>query len=334
VTSGAPIYAILVIVWALVLIPMWLRRHDEAQETKSADRFARAMGTLRRSETGAVGAPNPREVVMPARSSASHDTQIIVTGPAGTVTPAARAAARRRNVLGVLVGLLLVTFTVAMLGRLPMWTVAIPALLVGGFLVVARRLVALAADIKRRQQKRATLAEAARAAEARYAGSAGARRGGRAVEPAPMATPQRIVARELLEMDDDAALPEGAWHAVPTTLPTYVTAPRATRMPRVLDLTHPGQWTGAVMVEQARGTLAAESTAEGEMRVETFEITVPRDPAVRAGVLVEPASYADRYIEDDGAVEALAGEDELDTLLGDPRTGVDLPAPMRRAANG
>jgi hypothetical protein len=336
VTSGAPIYAILVIVWALVLIPMWLRRHDEAQETKSADRFARAMGTLRRSETGAVGAPTPREVVMPARSSASHDTQIIVTGPAGTVTPAALAAARRRRVLGVLVGLLLVTFTVAMLGRLPMWTVAIPALLVGGFLVVARRQVALAADIKRRQQKRATLAEAARAAEARYAEGAGARRGGRAVDPAPMAAPSsRIVASELLDLEHDAADADGSWNAVPTTLPTYVTAPRATRMPRVLDLTHPGQWTGAVMVEQARGTLAAEATAEGEMRVETFEITVPRDPAVRAGVIVEPATYADRYVVDDGAVEALDGEDELDSLLGDPRTGVELPAAqMRRAANG
>ena len=333
VTSGAPIYAILVVVWALVLIPMWLRRHDEAQETKSADRFARAMGTLRRSESGSVGVPTPRSIVVPARSSASHETQVIVTGPRGTVTPAGRAAVRRRRVLGVLVGLLLITSTVAVLGRLPLWAIAVPGVLVLGFLVVARRQVALAADIQRRQEKRATLAEAARAAEARYAGSAGARRGGRAVDPAPLAPPQRIVASELLVVDDDAALPDGAWHAVATTLPTYVTAPRATRMPRVLDLTHPGQWTGAVMVEQARGTLAAESTVEGEMRVETFEITVPRDPAVRAGVLVEPASYSDRFIEDDGAVEALGAEDELDALLDDPRSGVELPS-WRRAANG
>ena len=333
-TSGAPIYAILVIVWALVLIPMWLRRHDEAQESKSADRFARAMGTLRRSETGSLGAPASREVVMPARSSASHDTQIVVTGPRGTVTPAGRAAERRRRVLGVLVGLLLVMFTVAMLGRAPMWVVMLPAGLVVGFLVVARRQVALADDIARRRERRATLADAARAAEARYAAGAGARRGGRAVDPAPVAVPHRIVASELLAVDhEDAA--DGAWHAVPTTLPTYVTAPRATRMPRVLDLTHPGSWTGAVMVEQARDTRAAQATAEGEMRVETFEITVPRDPAVRAGVLVEPSSYADRFVADDDAADDLAGQGDLDTLLDDPRTGVDLPAArMRRAANG
>ena len=42
------IYAVIIGMWALVLVPMWLRRHDEAQESKSADRFARAMGTLRR----------------------------------------------------------------------------------------------------------------------------------------------------------------------------------------------------------------------------------------------------------------------------------------------
>ena len=34
-----------------------------------------------------------------------------------------------------------------------MWAVAVPAVLVGGFLVVARRQVALAADIKRRFPK-------------------------------------------------------------------------------------------------------------------------------------------------------------------------------------
>ena len=120
---------------------------------------------------------------------------------------------------------------------------------------------------------------------------------------------------------------------MPTTLPTYVTAPRATRMPRVIDLTTPGAWTGAAMVEQARTTLAAQAVGAGEMRVETFEITVPRDPAVRAGVLVEPATYADRFVEDDAALGALAEQDDLETLLEDPRTGVELPA-WRRAANG
>jgi hypothetical protein len=67
--------------------------------------------------------------------------------------------------------------------------------------------------------------------------------------------------------------------------------------------------------------------------VGTFEIAVPRDPAVRAGVMVEPSAYADRFVEDDVEVAALASEDDLDELLADPRTGVHGPT-WRRAANG
>ena len=110
------------------------------------------------------------------------------------------------------------------------------------------------------------------------------------------------------------------------------------------------------MVEKARESLAAEPVAEGAMRVESFEIAVPRDPQVRAGVYGEDtgsavpaapsapaarrdsryrdASYAERYVADGSEIEALAAdEDELDSLLGDPRTGVHGPT-WRRAANG
>lgn len=332
--GGGLIYAVIVGMWALVLIPMWLRRHDEAQETKSADRFARAMGTLRRSDPGSLGSASAREVVMPGRPASSRETQVVVTGPRGAATPSGAAAERRRLVLGVLAGVLLVWMTVVLVGRLPVWSLLLPSLLVGGFLVAARRQVALAVEIKRRQERRTTLAAAARAAEARYGAAEGqARRGGRAVDPAPQVTPAHVAPTASIEIRSEVAAPDGSWHAVPTTLPTYVTAPRATRMPRVIDLTTPGSWTGAAMVEQARGTLAAEAVAEGEMRVETFEITVPRDPAVRAGVLVEPSTYADRYVEDDAALGSLAEQDDLDTLLEDPRTGVELPD-WRRAANG
>jgi hypothetical protein len=322
------IYAVIVGMWALVLIPMWLRRHDEAQESKSADRFARAMGTLRRDEPATLGTVSHREVMMPGRPAASHDSQVSVSG--STVRPAAQAAARRRRVLTVLVGLLLVTVVVALLRRVPMWTIAVPAVLVVGFFVTARRQVARTADIRRRRDRRSTLADAARAAEARLGAAEGrARRGGRVVDPAPVAEQARVAE----PVPAHAVASDQAWHAVPTTLPTYVTAPRATRMPRVIDLTTPGSWSGAAMVAQARETLATESDGDDGMRVETFEIAVPRDPAVRAGVLVEPQTYADRFVEDDLAVEAWDDDDDLETLLEDPRTGVDLPA-WRRAANG
>ena len=326
------LYAAIIGMWAVVLVPMWLRRHDEAQESKSADRFARAMGTLRRGDAGSSVGASHREVLMPRRPSSVRATQVVVTGPRGTVPPAAAAAERRRRVLGVLVLLLLLWVTLALLHTVPRWTAVVPVVLVGGFLVVARRQTSLATDLKRRQARRVTLAEAAREADARYgAGQGQARRGGRSMAPSPVAEPRP--AERTAEASQHLRASGDSWHAVPTTLPTYVTAPRATKIPRVIDLTTPGSWTGAAMVEQARETLAIEPVAEGEMLVGTFEIAVPRDPAVRAGVMVEPSTYSDRFVEDDVEVAALAAEDDLDDLLADPRTGVH-GATWRRAANG
>ncbi|MFN8158643.1 MAG: hypothetical protein U0R68_14605 [Candidatus Nanopelagicales bacterium] len=354
--GGSLIYAVLIGMWAVILVPMWLRRHDEAQESKSADRFARAMGTLRRSgswSSSGSGVP-VREVLMPRRPASAHDTQVVVTGPTAAASPAAAAAARRRNVLAVLGALLVGWIVLVVMHKVPTWSLVVPAGLVVGFLVVARRQVALAAEMRRRQLRRSTLADAAREAETRYAGGT-ARRGGRAVDPAPVRTQAPVAAPAARAAEPVAA--EGSWSAVPTTLPTYVTAPRATRVPRVIDLTTPGSWSGAAMVEKARESLAAEPVAEGAMRVESFEIAVPRDPQVRAGVYGEdstaaapaqaPAargerrdaryrdsSYAERYVADGSEIEALAAEDdELDSLLGDPRTGVHGPT-WRRAANG
>ena len=329
--SGAGlIYAVIIGMWALVLVPMWLRRHDEAQESKSADRFARAMGTLR----GGSASRSSREVLMPRRPASVHDTEVIVTGSRGEKSPAAKAASRRRRVLAVLGALVVVWVVLVVLHRVPRWSAAVPALLVLGFLVVARRQVSLAAEMRRRQVRRSTLADAAREADARYSGERGsARRGGRAMDPAP-AREAAPVAVPPATTAVHAATGTDAWSAVPTTLPTYVTAPPATRVPRVIDLTTPGSWSGAAMVEKARETLATEPMVDGAMRVESFEITVPRDPSVRASVFVEPATYAERFVSDDAAIESLTtADDDLDSLLGDPRTGVHGPT-WRRAANG
>ncbi len=323
--------------WALVLVPMWLKQHDENRETKSADRFARAMGTLRRSRGDSDATPAQREVLMPGRSASVRETQVVVTGPRAERSPAAQAATRRRRTLLVLLGLLTVVLALGAARVVPLVAAVAPLALVLGFLVVARRQVTRAADIRARQERRTALAEAARAADERYAlGSTVARRGGRAVDPAPVSDRRGELQTEAPYVAFTGT--DGAWHAVATTLPTYVTAPRATKMPRVIDLTHPGAWTGAAMVEQARSTLAAEPVDEGGMRVETFEIAKPREgqaiepvePSVR-----EPAAYSDRYVEDDDTFEALGSHEDLDALLEDPRTGVDLPGDgYRRAANG
>ena len=135
-----------------------------------------------------------------------------------------------------------------------------------------------------------------------------------------------------------AATGTDSWNAVPTTLPTYVTAPRATSVPRVIDLRTPGAWSGAEMVKQARESLAPQQVADGEMRIETFEIVVPREtapaptkPATRNSR--RTSSYAEQYVDDALGFEGLDDEGELEALLTDPRTGVRLPT-YRKAANG
>jgi hypothetical protein len=332
--GAAFIYLALIGMWALVLVPLFLRRHDQAQESRSADRFARAMGSLRLDSRGTASAGESRALLMPRRSDADRRSQVTVSNASAYETPGAAAARRRRLVLAVLGSLLVVWTVLVVLHKVPRLSLAVPALLFVGFLVVARRQAARAADLKRRRARRSALTDAARAADVRYDSSQQlARRGGRVVEAAPQRRPQpKPAAAPVVE----APAADGtSWSAVPTTLPTYVTAPRATRIPRVIDLTTPGSWSGAAMVAQARETLAAEPADESGMRVESFEIAVPRDPSVRASVYVEPAAYSDRYIDDDRAIESLFEDDDenLATLLDDPRTGVHGPT-WRRAANG
>lgn len=346
VSGSGVIVAVLVGMWALVLVPMWLRRHDQAQEVKSVNRFSVAMGSLRGSAD--LGRLTRRDVVMPGRSEEERSQQVMVSG--GSETSSSAAAARRKRTLMVLGVLLALTVVLRVMNLVPTWALLIPVLLMVGFVVMARRQIAAAAEAKRRRDIRSSRSEAARASEARYEpASQESRRGGRLVDPAPQyLNDTAIVAREELE-SVRAATGTDSWNAVPTTLPTYVTAPRATRVPRVIDLRSPGAWSGAEMVQQARESLAPQPVVDGGMRIETFEIVVPREsvsvsssgqsareveqPVVRQGPSRREPTYAERYVDDSLGYDGLTDEGELEALLTDPRTGVRLPT-YRRAANG
>lgn len=61
---SALILLVIVVAWAVVLVPMLLRRHDQVSESRSVDRFETAMRVLsRRTETASAG----REFVVPRR---------------------------------------------------------------------------------------------------------------------------------------------------------------------------------------------------------------------------------------------------------------------------
>jgi hypothetical protein len=120
----------LVVMWAVVLVPMWLRRHDEVEETRSVDRFNTAMHTLSRREA----AVDKKYVVMPHRSrslevhvsGASADGQRPARRRPTAPRPAERhmttaATRRRRTLIGLVVATLLTLGAAVVIGGLALW---------------------------------------------------------------------------------------------------------------------------------------------------------------------------------------------------------------------
>ena len=337
---SALLFILLGVMWAVVLVPMWLRKHDENNESRSVDRFSRALGSLssrldrdRDAETVIVPArgtvPAGRAVLMPGRPAGAQDHQVTVSGsrPAAAVRRRPVGAATRRRRL--LVGSLLVTLLVlvaGLLNRVPLWVVAIPAVLTLGVLVTGRRQAARTAEMARRRARRAVLSEAARLAEAEH--RRGARTGAARIDA-------EVIAADVVDEAPFVRQPvpqADSWDAVPTTLPTYVTAPAATRVPRVIDRTTPGSWSGAAMLDQARSTRHEEPADDSGMRVESFEICVPRERERPAA-----ETYSERYLDTEaGTAELAATDDEaaLEALLDDERSGVTVRRSSYRRAAG
>lgn len=221
--------------WAVVLVPMWWKKQEQIHPTRSIDRFNGVM----RSLSGEVGA---------------------ITPSLGTLTP----VERRRRVFAVLTGLLLVT-TIAVVAGAPFWMLLIPASLLGGFVYAAR------AQVERERISRSYSSIRARAMAEHPAGTGRARRSlvlesipePAIVEPAkPIEAPVRGV-----RYDEQPQ----TWAPAPTTLPTYVSAPAATRVPRVIDLKTPGSWSAQAMLREAQQQrLTPEIDEPAPIPVQTF----------------------------------------------------------------
>ena len=147
------IYATIVVLWAAVLVPMWLRRHDDVTESRSVDRFQGAMRTLsRRAPAG-----DQREVLVPRRGQ----THAVPDGGLEPPTAATIAAARRRRASIVLLSLSLVIGGLVVAHLVPKWAPVIPLLILAAFLLRAR---ASARKVYAREltERRARAAEARR----------------------------------------------------------------------------------------------------------------------------------------------------------------------------
>ena len=248
------IYIVIIGLWAVVLIPMWMRRHDQISEVRAAARFSSAMRSLGRGDRTSyalqmsVPAGSPMQESPMAfrsrRAAADYDDVELdydeYTDDSLDAREYARqtAATRRAIVMGVLTFVLLLVLILAIMSIVPKWTPILAAVPLLAFIVAA--IVTASARNEARVERPQRLT------------------------PRTMRMPMTArVARDSkasAATDDfetwDAWADEDAWEAVHSTLPTYVSAPRASAVPRGIDRAHPGEWTGQAMVDTARAMRA------------------------------------------------------------------------------
>jgi hypothetical protein len=330
------IYAAIVAGWAAVLVPRWVRRNEEAENARAADALA-GIRVLERRNPDAVGtgtarrqalhAPHPPAPDLPPRLRPADPDHVAGARrvPAPAPRRVARAAARRRRrVFTVLTAVLLATAATVVAGVIPTLALAVPAALLVGFVVLARRAVRREAHALARVRTR----------RARYA------TGGQASRP------QKVIPRATASRDDDrsnrqsdttprvataAAKPTGvregeadlptaaasdagttdadepiaddlddtdSWAPVPVPLPTYVTAPKAPRVIRRIDLSSSQAWTSGG-VGQGEAPTGRQIRADGASAGDAPAVGFPELPPVLTGTSAdldatdEPGTAAD-----------------------------------------
>jgi hypothetical protein len=239
------IYLVIIALWAAVLIPMWLRRHDQVSEVRSTTRFSTAMRSLGTSRTEEDMATQRN--TQTSRKAAAQ----------------ASAAQRRTIVLGSLSALLAVTLLMAIGSMAPKWLPMFMAVLVAGFVAATAMTASQRTSVK---VTRSAYVEPVR------------NRRPQVVPEAPAAPVAPAVEDEWENWNawDD----EDSWEAVPSTLPTYVNSPRASVIPRPIDRNRPNEWDGMAMVDAAskmrRHTEAAHAPEPVGHHAQTEEIPIVR----------------------------------------------------------
>jgi hypothetical protein len=197
---------VLVVMWLVVLVPMFVRRGEDRAEYRSMDKFATAMRVLSRrtSSTGGVAGRRRYATAPPAPYADG-------TSPVRTAARE-RMLRRRRRTVAVLAGVALLATPAALALSPWLWLAQVPALL--GLLGYVGWLRSQVRREHQRRVRRATLfREAAAAAPASTAHAV--RRSGRVTAA--------FAAEQAREVSDRS------WRPVPVPTPTYITAPVARR---------------------------------------------------------------------------------------------------------
>lgn len=241
---SALIFVVLALAWGVYLIPKALKHHDDvASERLEESHSDRARVLSRRRTT----LPGGAEVVEDAVVETASDTVVRPTRRLPSLgalvargasrperpelSPAGRAARKRRRVLQVLCTVLAATWALTWFAYLPAITPLWPSLAVVAWLVVARMSV-----VKMQQAHRAR--PATPVVEPVETTSAAPSVETTREADLPAATydsfddrPEVVAEREALA--DDGSL----WDPLPLTLPTYVGKATARRTVRTIELT-------------------------------------------------------------------------------------------------
>ncbi len=301
------VYVVIIALWGVVLIPMWLRRHEETSGRRSAHRYRRAMESLGRAthlhRLGHLGMGNEAladndidDEVWERRyddlsSQPGVPVMETVVGTAAALLPLAGsggsspAARRRQRVVAILGGALLVSAGGAIVGILPGFLTVLVFFAFAAFVLAAARQTrnAQAARAFARREQQQTESQRARlaTAHARWGADAAAADG----------------SVRLVTSDD-------AWAPVPTTLPTYVSKDRATKVPRIIDLTAPNrEWSGQAMVDQAREQAESAEARRAEVQARLQEQFDREMAALEPDIDEEVAAWAGADFADEDVAD-------------------------------
>lgn len=232
-TTGL-IYVAIVAAWAAYLVPMWLRRSDEAPRASSGDPSPERRVLARQTDDQ----DRARYVVRPPGFSAPPSVPVEGNPPPPRRSAASNrarrvAAMRRRRVLSMLTLSLLSLTALASFAIVPWWSLGVPGGLIVLFAVVARAQVRKMHRLD--ELDRQDRLERRRARDQHEAGPS---------VSAPVADVEETIEVRLPEPEAPAA--EGLWDPVPVTLPTYVHKEKAPdRTVRTVNLSGPEVFSSA-----------------------------------------------------------------------------------------
>lgn len=250
------LYAAVIAMWAVVLIPRWLGTSDRYRDTRTSKRFRRSLHAVSRRvhrshDVAAMPGRKPSRVdTAPADTAIDRHLDEGIDPFIGTAEDGHRrrarehqvrrqasavAAMRRRRILAGLGGTTVLAAVGAVVGVVPlMWPVLLGAAL-GGYVFLMRNPSRLSGQVRPVSQPAARPATASAAAD--------------------------------------------TWEPREAPEPSYMRAPRATAVPRELDSTKNGPWTAERMLEQAAALRTGED-AEAELGLD--ELAYPEYEPARA----------------------------------------------------